>query len=140
MRGLNLGLGAGGPGGAPQGVQFKAIKGTAGLERELAAARSSSRPVLLDFYADWCVSCKEMERYTFSAPAVAAEMARFVLLKADVTANDAEDQALMQGRFGIPGPPAMLFFDGQGQERRDRRIVGFVPAAEFASHLRGLLP
>ncbi len=140
LRGLNLGLGAGGPGGAPQGVQFKAIKGTAGLEWELAAARSSSRPVLLDFYADWCVSCKEMERYTFSDPAVAAEMARFVLLKADVTANDAEDQALMQGRFGIPGPPAMLFFDGQGQERRDRRIVGFVPAAEFASHLRGLLP
>ena len=140
LRGINLGLGAGGPGGAPQGVQFKAIKGTAGLERELAAARTSGRPVLLDFYADWCVSCKEMERYTFSDPTVAAEMARFVPLKADVTANDAEDQALMQGRFGIPGPPAMLFFDGQGQERRDRRIVGFMPAAEFAAHLRGLLP
>ena len=140
LRGLNLGLGAGGPGGAPQGVQFKAIKGTAGLERELAAARSSGRPVLLDFYADWCVSCKEMERYTFSDPAVTAEMARFVLLKADVTANDEEDQALMQGQFGIPGPPAMLFFDGHGQERRDRRIVGFMPAAEFAAHLRGLQP
>lgn len=140
LRGLNLGLGASGPGGAPQRVQFKAIKGRAGLERELAAAKSSGRPVLLDFYADWCVSCKEMERYTFSDPTVAAEMARFVPLKADVTANDAEDQALMQGRFGIPGPPAMLFFDDQGQERRDRRIVGFMPAAEFAAHLRGLLP
>ena len=140
LRGLNLGLGTGGPAGAPQGVQFKAIKGPAGLERELAAARSAGRPVLLDFYADWCVSCKEMERYTFSDPAVAAEMARFVLLKADVTANDAEDQALMQGRFGIPGPPAMLFFDVQGQERRDRRIVGFMPAAEFTAHLSGLLP
>lgn len=140
LRGLNLGLGTGGPAGAPQGVQFKAIKGPAGLERELAAARTVNHPVLLDFYADWCVSCKEMERYTFSDPAVAAEMARFVLLKADVTANDEEDQALMQGRFGIPGPPAMLFFDGQGQERRDRRIVGFMPSAEFAAHLRGLLP
>ena len=140
LRGLNLGLGTGGPAGAPQGVQFKAIKGPAGLERELAAARSGGRPVLLDFYADWCVSCKEMERYTFSDAAVAAEMARFVLLKADVTANDAEDQALMQGRFGIPGPPAMLFFDDRGQERRDHRIVGFMPAAEFAAHLRGLLP
>lgn len=140
LRGLNLGLGAGGPAGAPQGVQFKAVKGPAGLDRELTAARSGGRPVLLDFYADWCVSCKEMERYTFSDAAVAAEMARFVLLKADVTANDAEDQALMQGRFGIPGPPAMLFFDAQGQERRDRRIVGFMPAAEFTAHLRGLLP
>ena len=140
LRGLNLGLVTGSTAGAPQGVQFKSIKGPAGLERELVAARSSGRPVLLDFYADWCVSCKEMERYTFSDPAVAAEMARFVLLKADVTANDTEDQALMQGRFGIPGPPAMLFFDGQGQERRERRIVGFVPAAEFAAHLRGLLP
>ena len=98
--------------------------------------RPAGRPVMLDFYADWCVSCKEMERYTFSDPAVAAEMARFVLLQADVTANDAEDQALMQGRFGIPGPPAILFFDPQGQERRDLRLVGFKPAAEFAATCR----
>jgi len=77
---------------------------------------------------------------TASRPAVAAEMARFVLLQADVTANDEEDQALMQGRFGIPGPPAILFFDPQGQERRDRRLVGFMPAAEFSRHLQGLRP
>jgi thiol:disulfide interchange protein DsbD len=63
-----------------------------------------------------------------------------VLLKADVTANDEEDQALMQGRFGIPGPPAMLFFDPQGEESRGHRVVGFMPAAEFAAHLRNLGP
>jgi len=67
-------------------------------------------------------------------------MARFVLLQADVTANDAEDQALMQGRFGIPGPPAILFFDNEGQERREWRVVGFMPAATFADHLRRALP
>ncbi len=139
LRGLSFGLGAGTANAAPH-ASFKAIKGLADLERELAAAQASGRPVLLDFYADWCVSCKEMERHTFSDPAVAAEMARFVLLQADVTANDKEDQALMQGRFGIPGPPAILFFDPQGQERRDRRLVGFMPAAEFSRHLQGLRP
>ncbi|MGB8144078.1 MAG: protein-disulfide reductase DsbD, partial [Chromatiaceae bacterium] len=139
LRGLSFGLGAGTANAAPH-ASFKAIKGLADLERELAAAQASGRPLLLDFYADWCVSCKEMERYTFSDPAVAAEMARFVLLQADVTANDEEDQALMQGRFGIPGPPAILFFDPQGQERRDRRLVGFMPAAEFSRHLQGLRP
>lgn len=137
LRGLLPALGAAG---GSQAVQFKSIKGTAGLERELAAAQAAGRPVLLDFYADWCVSCKEMERYTFSDPAVAAAMSRFVLLKADVTANDEEDQALMQGRFGIPGPPAMLFFDLQGEESRGHRVVGFMPAAEFAAHLRNLAP
>jgi thiol:disulfide interchange protein DsbD len=95
---------------------------------------------MLDFYADWCVSCKEMERYTFSDPAVIAEMDRFVLLQADVTANDEQDQALMQGRFGIPGPPAILFFDPAGQELRGYRVIGFKPAEEFADHLRRAVP
>jgi len=63
-------------------------------------------------------------------------MAKFVLLQADVTANDADDKALMQERFGLPGPPAMLFFDANGEERRGWRLVGFVPADEFAAHLR----
>jgi len=82
------------------------------------------------------VSCKEMERYTFPQPEVIAEMQRFVLLQADVTANDADDKALLQQRFGLPGPPAMLFFDPSGQELRGYRLVGFVPAEEFAAHLR----
>lgn len=138
LRGLGFGIGT--AANAAPHANFKAISGLSDLEREIAAAQASGRPVLLDFYADWCVSCKEMERYTFSDPAVAAEMARFVLLQADVTDNDAEDQALMQGRFGIPGPPAILFFDPQGQERRDQRLVGFMPAGDFTRHLQSLQP
>ncbi|SDY46791.1 thiol:disulfide interchange protein DsbD [Allochromatium warmingii] len=119
---------------------FKPIKSVADLERELAQARANGQPVLLDFYADWCVSCKELERDTFSDPTVQAEMQRFVRLRADVTANDAEDRALMQGRFGLPGPPALLFFDRAGQELTPYRLVGFTPAEPFAAHLRHIVP
>ena len=119
---------------------FKPIKSVADLERELAQARANGQPVLLDFYADWCVSCKELERDTFSDPTVQAEMQRFVRLRADVTANDAEDRALMQGRFGLPGPPALLFFDRDGQELTPYRLVGFTPAEPFAAHLRHIVP
>lgn len=133
------GLMPAGAGGAEH-VAFKHIKSVADLERELAQAQSNGQPVLLDFYADWCVSCKEMERYTFSNPTVIAEMNRFVLLQADVTANDAEDRALIQGRFGLPGPPAILFFDRTGQELAHYRLVGFKPAEPFAAHLRQVAP
>ena len=79
----------------------------------MPAAQAAGQPVMLDFYADWCVSCKEMERYTFTDAGVQAELARAVLLQADVTANDAEDQALLQ-HFGILGPPTIVFFDAAG--------------------------
>ncbi len=137
LRGLAVGVGAGAP---AEHLAFKRIKTSADLERELAAAQAAGKPVMLDFYADWCVACKEMERYTFSDPTVIAEMGRFVLLQADVTDNDSEDQALMQGRFGIPGPPAMLFFNTEGTELRPYRLVGFTPAADFAEHLRRVAP
>ncbi len=136
LRGLGLGSG----GAAQQHAAFKRIKTVEDLDREVAAASGAGKPVMLDFYADWCVSCKEMERYTFSDPKVIAEMDRFVLLQADVTANDEQDQALMQGRFGIPGPPAILFFDSAGQELRGYRLIGFKPAEEFADHLRKAAP
>jgi thiol:disulfide interchange protein DsbD len=136
LRGL---LPAGG-GGVTAHAEFKRIKTVQDLDRELAAASAAGKPVMLDFYADWCVSCKEMERYTFPQPEVIAEMQRFVLLQADVTANDADDKALLQQRFGLPGPPAMLFFGATGQELRGYRLVGFVPAAEFAAHLREVAP
>lgn len=123
---------------APAGNDFRVIKSVADLERELAAARSAGQPVMLDFYADWCVSCKEMERYTFSDSAVQDTMARIVLLKADVTRVDADDQALMQ-RFGIVGPPTIVFFDTDGSERRNFRLVGFKPATDFLDHLRAFL-
>lgn len=112
---------------------FRTIKSSADLDRELAAARAAGKPVLFDFYADWCVSCKEMERYTFPKPGVRAALGDFVLLKADVTANDATDQVLMQ-RFGLFGPPATLFFR-DGTEQRGLRLTGFEAAGDFARRL-----
>jgi thiol:disulfide interchange protein DsbD len=120
--------------GAEAGVEFKRIKSTADLEREVAAAAAAGRPVMLDFYADWCVSCKEMEKLTFTAAAVRTELSRAVLLQADVTANDAVDQALLQ-RFGILGPPTIVFFGPDGLERPQFRVVGFKPANEFRAHV-----
>ncbi|GAB2623952.1 protein-disulfide reductase DsbD [Novilysobacter erysipheiresistens] len=111
-------------------LPFRPIKSLADLDREVAAAQAAGRPLLLDFYADWCVACKEMEKYTFPEPAVHAALADFVLLKADVTANDATDQALMK-RLGIIGPPATLYYV-DGTERRELRLFGFEPAAAFA--------
>jgi thiol:disulfide interchange protein DsbD len=115
-------------------LAFKRIKSVEDLEREIAAARAAGRPLLFDFYADWCVACKEMEKYTFTQSAVHDALAGFVLLKADVTANDAVDQALMK-RFGVIGPPATLFFV-DGQERRDLRLFGFEEASLFAERAR----
>ena len=113
-------------------LEFRSIKGTAGLDAELVAAATAGRPVMLDFYADWCVSCKEMERYTFTDPAVQKALAGTVLLKADVTANDEADQALLK-RFGIFGPPTIAFWGPDGTERAQFRVVGFMKAAEFAA-------
>ncbi len=111
-------------------LPFRRIKSLADLDREIKAADAAGRPLLLDFYADWCVSCKEMEKYTFPEPAVHAALEGFVLLKADVTANDDTDQALMK-RLGIIGPPATLYYV-DGVERRDLRLFGFEAADEFA--------
>ncbi len=107
-----------------------------GSEAELDAAlrAAGGRPVMLDFYADWCVSCKEMERFTFSHPDVAARLQNAVLLKADVTANSAEHRALLK-RFKLFGPPGTLFFDAQGAELVTARVVGFQDARRFAQSL-----
>ncbi len=113
---------------------FIRIKTSAELDAKLARAVATKQPVMLDFYADWCVSCKELEKYTFSDPAVRAELARAITLQADVTAMDADDQALMQ-RFGIIGPPTIVFFDTGGSEQAAWRVVGFMPAAAFTAHL-----
>jgi len=115
--------------------EFRIVKTVAELERELQAAGAAGRNTLLDFYADWCVDCKRMERYTFPEPAVQAALAETVLLKADVTANDDADRELMN-RFNIFGPPATLFFGPDGAERRPYRLLGFVPAERFAAHIR----
>ncbi len=119
---------------AEQDIAFDTIKSVADLDRALAAAQVAGKPVLFDFYADWCVSCKEMEKYTFTDPAVHSALSGFVLLKADVTDNDAVDKALMQ-RFGIIGPPATLFF-ARGSELRALRLIGYEKAAPFVARVQ----
>ena len=135
LRGLSTMAGAA----TPAHAEFKRIKSVADLDRELAAASAQGRPVMLDFYADWCVSCKEMERYTFSDPEVLRILSSYQLLQADVTAYDDTDKALIEGRFGLPGPPGIIFYDRNGQERRNHRLVGFMAADEFAAHAQRAL-
>lgn len=118
--------------------QFQQIKGISGLETALQQAQSQEKIVMFDFYADWCVSCKEMEKFTFSDPNVMALFEKIQLVQADVTANDVEDKALYK-KFGIFGPPAILFFDKTGQELKNYRVVGFMPADKFSKHLTQVL-
>ena len=92
------------------------------------------RSVLLDFYADWCVSCKEMERYTFSDEEVRTRMDKMLLLQADVTASTPDHLALLK-RFRLFGPPGIIFFDRNGREIEGLRVIGFTPAREFAAAL-----
>jgi len=114
---------------------FTSVKGLPALEQQLAAAASAGRPVLLDFYADWCIECKHLERNTFGHPSVQAALDDFVLLRADVTANDAADRALL-GRFELFGPPAVLLFDDARAELRAHRLVGYAAPDDFLSRLR----
>jgi thiol:disulfide interchange protein DsbD len=116
-------------------LAFDTIKSVDDLNKAVAAATAAGRPVMLDFYADWCTSCKEMERYTFSDKTVQAALSNAVLLHADVTKNDPADQALLQ-HFGIFGPPTIAFYGPDGEERRNFRVVGYMKAAEFASLAR----
>ena len=115
-------------------LAFRRIKSVAELDQQVAAAKAAGKPVMLDFYADWCASCKEMEKYTFTDAAVSAALANAVLLQADVTANDEQDRALL-ARFEIFGPPTIAFFGADGVERRNFRLVGFSPAAQFHQHV-----
>ena len=130
---------AGGAGAAAQEtahLNFQRVKSVAELEQAVAAA--AGKPVMLDFYADWCVSCKEMERFTFSDPQVQAKLKDVVLLQADVTANSADDKALLK-RFGLFGPPGLIFFDANGKEQA-YRVVGYEPPEKFLQSLTQALP
>lgn len=115
-------------------LAFRPIKGIEGLNAALADAKTQGRPVMLDFYADWCISCKEMEVFTFSDPTVQAALSNVILLQADVTPNDEKDKALYK-RFGIIGPPSIMFFDRNGNERKNYRVVGFMSAEKFSQHV-----
>ena len=115
-------------------LSFKPIKGVAGLEEALAQAKSEQRPVVLDFYANWCVSCKELEEYTFSDATVVTELQNAILIQADITANDAKDGELLK-RFGIFGPPQVLFFKPDGKELREVRLAGYENAQNFLARV-----
>ena len=128
-RGVNDGGAAGNVN--TRGADFRRVRTVAELDATLKAA---GRPVMLDFYADWCVSCKEMEHLTFSDPTVQARMTGALLLQADVTANSDEDRALLK-RFGLFGPPGIVFFDPRGVELADARVIGFVPPQQFTKAL-----
>ncbi|MEY4592677.1 MAG: hypothetical protein RIR18_1572 [Pseudomonadota bacterium] len=112
-------------------LPFERVHTVAELEQKLSTAK---RPVMLDFYADWCVSCKEMEKFTFTDPKVQAALKEVVLLQADVTANSTDDAALLK-RFDLFGPPGIIFFDANGQEIRSLRVVGYKNAEAFLGPL-----
>lgn len=125
-------VGVAAAGGAPNVKEaFVKVRSTAELDAVLAR---SDRPVMLDFYADWCVSCKEMEAFTFTDPEVAERMSRMILVQADVTANNADDRALLK-RFRLFGPPGIVFFAPGGKLIDDARVVGFQNATRFAAVL-----
>jgi len=115
-------------------LEFQRIKTVDDLDRELAAASAAGKTAMLDFYADWCVSCIEMEEYTFTDAGVQQALSNTVTLQADVTANDEADQALLQ-RFGVFGPPTIIFFGTDGQQRHGYEVVGYMKAKDFTEHL-----
>ena len=119
----------------PVATKFIRVKSLA--ELDAALAKTGGQPAILDFYADWCVSCKEMERITFTDPGVKARMAELVLLQIDVTANNADDKAMLK-RFQLFGPPGIILFDRHGKELADKRIIGFQSAAQFLQSLQPL--
>jgi len=136
LRGITGSLG--GAAQAEQHLAFRQIKGKQGLQLALDDSARQNRTTMLDFYADWCISCKEMEKYSFTHPGVLAALADVATLQADVTDNDRQDVELMSS-LGIYGPPAILFFDAEGREIPGRRVVGFMPGEEFAAHINATL-
>ena len=120
-----------------QHLAFKHIKTVEDLQRELANAGNQGKMVMFDFYADWCVYCKDYEKYVFTDPRVQQALSKVVLLQADVTANDVQDKALLK-HVGVTAPPAILFFDKHGTEMRGYRLVGSMNADEFLAHINKL--
>jgi thiol:disulfide interchange protein DsbD len=127
LKGLSIAGGSRSAGdGKANDDRFVMVKTGEQLDARLAAAKAANRPVLVDFYADWCTSCKELEKYTFTDPGVIETLAVADLVRVDVT----DDSALL-GRFGLVGPPTLLFFSRDGTELKARRIVGYVEANQF---------
>ena len=120
-------------------LKFKVIGSIEALQPFFEEAKRTGKPLLLDFYADWCISCKEMEIKTFANPAVAKKMQEFILVQADVTSNTAEHQALLK-QYGLFGPPGLLLFNPAGEELINQRVVGFMPPDRFLLRLNTAAP
>ncbi|KAA1174948.1 protein-disulfide reductase DsbD [Marinobacter salinexigens] len=127
------------PGNATQHAGFLRTDSTSEIRSLLAQAKDRGEPVMLDFYADWCISCKVMERTVFSDPEVIAAMTPFTLLQIDITDNTPEQQALLN-ELGLFGPPAILFYRSKGDELSQQRVLGEMDKDEFLTHIRGLNP
>ena len=119
-------------------LSFVVIHSPADLDAQLSIAKQEQKLVLLDFYADWCISCKEMEVNTFANSEVSKELQQFVLLQADVTANSPENQALLK-RFGLFGPPGILIFNQNSDEQKEQRVIGYMPPQRFIERLKNAL-
>ena len=118
-------------------LPFAMVRNVAELDAALQTAQAAGRPVMLDFYADWCVSCKEMERFTFTDPVVRGKLAGATLLKADVTKNSVDDRELLK-RFQLFGPPGTIFYDTQGRELTALRVIGYQNSERFQQTLAGV--
>ena len=127
------------PNAVPPHLTFSRIRSVAELEQRVADAAAQHQAVMLDFYADWCVSCKEMDKFTFSDPAVQSRLANVRLLQADVTASTSDDMVLLK-RFSLFGPPGIIFFSADGKEIAGGRVVGYQAASEFIATLDRILP
>jgi thiol:disulfide interchange protein DsbD len=121
-----------------ENASFAVIESSAQLDQLLTQAKEQKKLVLLDFYADWCISCKEMEVNTFANPEVNQELQKFILIQADVTKNTSENQILLK-RFGLFGPPGILIFDLNSEELKDQRVIGYMPPQRFAERLKKVL-
>ena len=117
------------------GLAFAPVKSVSELNQIVALASRENRPVMLDFYADWCISCKEMEAFTFTDSTVQDLLRNAVVIQADVTANDDLDQEMLK-HFDLFGPPGIIFYDTEGYEIRSARVVGFMSADKFSSHIQ----
>ena len=120
-----------------EGLVFERVKSLGDLEEKIKQANLNHQPVMLDFYADWCVSCKEMEVYTFTDAKVKAALKGYMLLQADVT-KDSDDDKLLLNKFNLIGPPAILFFDGGIEDQKYNRVIGYQEPKLFIENLKAL--
>lgn len=117
-----------------QSLPFTKVKSMQDIQSKIAQANAEGKTVMLDYYADWCVVCNELEAFTFPDATVQASLSNVVLLKADVTANNEDDKAMLEN-YSLFGPPAILFFDRQGNESKMHRLIGFINASDFVKHI-----